>query len=279
MAKTKQNLKALKTFQEMIISGKTSVKKDLLKSLEIDTSISPQEFGNIVLEKDFWGEWTLSIINDLNDLDGNPISENKKLVQIIKAHYENGKNIKYQEFWNLNIWTPKQTLKIGNFRLNCFLSLNSSYTIELIDSNKNVDNLWIDKAINSDRIFQVINKFDVSKKELESMKELDLNKLLENHFKHYFATVKKGGTSNKGLIDLILGDNVYGIELKLARELKKTDQADRAKGQIERYKEEFRNNFMMLIAGTSEEKKEKSVQDLIKKLKETETSYYFIEAH
>lgn len=279
MAKIKQNLKALKTFQEMIIKGKTNIKLDLLKNLEIDESISSQEFGNIILKKDFWGDWVISIKNELNDLDGNPISENKKLIQIIKAHYENGKSIKFQEFWNLNIWTPKQTLNISNFRLDSFLSLNSSYTIELIDSNKNVDNLWIDKAINSDRIFEVINKFNVTKNELETMKELDLNKLLENHFKHYFALVKKGGTSNKGLIDLILGDSIYGIELKLARELKKSDQADRANGQIERYKEQFKNNFMMLITGTSEEKKDKSVQNLLKKLKDTKTAYYYLEAH
>lgn len=279
MAKSKQNLKALKTFQQMIISGKSQVKVDLLKSLEIDTTNSPQEFGNIMLKKDFFGDWVLSVINELNDLDGNPITENKKLLQIVKAHYENGKSIKFQEFWNLNIWTPKQTILIGNFRLNSFLSLNSSYTIELIDSNKNVDNLWIDEAINIDRIFQVINLFDISQKILNSIKELELNKLLENHFKQYFATVKKGGSSNKGLIDLILGDNTFGIELKLARELRKTDQADRAKGQVDRYKEEFRNNFMILIAGAPEEKREKSVQDFINKLKESRTSFYFIEAH
>ncbi|MDD5571833.1 MAG: hypothetical protein PHD97_11855 [Bacteroidales bacterium] len=276
---TNQNTKALKTFQEMMISRKTTVSRNVLKSLDIDTSNSTQEFGNILLKKDFFGDWSLSIKNDLNDLDGNPISENKKLIQIIKAHYENKKNLKFQELHNLNIWTPKTNIKIGNFVIDSFLSLNSSYTIELIDKNKNVDNLWIDKAINSDRIFSVINLFNISKSELDKMKELDLNKLLEDHFKLYFATVKKGGTSNKGLIDLILGDNVFGIELKLARELKNTGKAFLAIGQIDHYKEEFKNNFMMVIAGSTDEKKEKSVQDLIKKLKETNTSYYYMEAH
>lgn len=275
----KINDKALKGLQEVLLSGKITIPKDKLVSLGVDTTISKQEFKNIILEKDFLGFWNLSVKNNLHDLDGNPITENKKLLQIIKAHYENGKILKYQELYNLNIYTPKINFKIGNFVLDCFLSLNSSYTISLIDSSKNVDNLWIDKAINNDKILLVLNKFNISKSVLEKTKELDLNKMLEEHFKSFFATIKKGGTSNKGLIDLILGDNVYGIELKLARELKKSDQADRAKGQIDRYKEEFKSNFMMVIAGSSEEKKEKNVQDLIKKFKETNTSYYYIEAH
>jgi len=273
------NIKALKGLQDFLLSGKVTIPNDQLVSLGVDTTISRQEFRNIILDKDFLGFWNLSVKNSLNDLDGNPIAENKKLLQIIKAHYENGKNLKYQELHNLNIWTPKINFKIGNFVLDCFLSLNSSYTIGLIDSNKNVDNLWIDRVIDNDKILFVINKFSISKNELEKLKELDLNKMLELHFKQYFATVKKGGTSNKGLIDLILGDNVFGIELKLARELKKSDQADRAKGQIDRYKEEFKSNFMMVIAGSPEEKKEKNVQDLIRKIKETNTSFYYLEAH
>jgi hypothetical protein len=274
----KQNSKALKLFQEMIISGKRNVSKDILKSLEIDFSNSNQEFGNIILKKDFFGDWSLSVKNTLHDLDDNPLSDNKKLIQIIKAHYENNKYLKFQELLNLNIWIPATVIKIGNFVLETNPMFNV-YAIGLIDKNKNIDNLWIDKAINQDRVLSVLNMFSITKTELDQMKELSLNKLLESHFKLYFATVKKGGTSNKGLIDLILGDNCFGIELKLARELKKTDQADRAKGQIDRYKEEFKDNFMIVIAGSSEEKKEKNIQDLIKKIKETYTSYYYIEVH
>lgn len=280
MATTKTNTKALKALQEKIIKQKTDCSKDELTALGIDLSVPTQEFGNIVLKKDFFGSWSISLKNDLNDLDGNPISENKKLMQIIKANYESGKkSIKFEDLWNLNIWTPKSNLKIGNFVLDSFLSLNSSYTIEIIDKNKSVDNLWVDNVIDKEKVFQVIHKFDINNKELSKMKELDLNKNLEIHFKGFFATVKKGGTSNKGLVDLILGDNKFGIELKLARELKKSDQADRAYGQADRYKEEFKNNFMLLIAGSLEEKSEKSVGDLLKKLQDKNILYYYIEAH
>ncbi len=173
----------------------------------------------------------------------------------------------------------KKQFKNWNFILNSFFGLNSSYSIELIDKNKSVDNLWIDNVIDKEKVFQVLHKFDLNIKELSKMKELDLNKILETHFKGFFATVKKGGTSNKGLVDLILGDNKFGIELRLARELKKSDQADRAYGQADRYKEEFKNNFILLIAGSLEEKSEKSISDLLKKLQGKGILYYYIEAH
>lgn len=279
MATTKTNTKALKALQEKIIKKKTDCSKDELTALGIDLSIPTQEFGNIILKKDFFGLWTISLKNDLHDLDGNPISENKKLIQIIKANYESGKKtIKFEELWNLNIWTPKSNLKIGNFTLDSFLTLTSSYTIELIDKNKSVDNLWADSVIEKEKVFEVIHKFNITNKDLAKMKELELNRLLEIHFKNFFSTVKKGGTSNKGLVDLILGDNKFGIELKLARELKKSDQADRAYGQADRYKEEFKSNFMLLIAGSLEEKGEKSVGDLLKKLQKQNILYYYIEA-
>ncbi len=274
----KENLKLIKHFQERIKNKTTSPTKDELIAIGIDVSISTHEFRNIALSKGFFGDWTVTVKNELNDLDDFPISENKKLLQIIKAHYENKKTeIKFDELKALNIYTTKSELKIGNFKLNGFL-MTTKYNIEIIDSTKNSDGLWIDSVINKDKVMEVLHKFSITKKGLTQMKEVDLNKKLEEHFKLYFAIVKKGGSSNKGLIDLILGDNKFAIELKLGRELKKSDQADRARGQVDRYKEEFKNNFMFLIAGTDEDKTEKSVQDVIKKLKDTNTLYYYLTA-
>ncbi len=87
MAKTKINTKALKGFQDKIIKRKTSVSKEELAAFGIDSSISTQEFGNILLKKDFFGLWEISLKNDLNDLDGNPISENKKLFTNCKSSF------------------------------------------------------------------------------------------------------------------------------------------------------------------------------------------------
>jgi hypothetical protein len=105
-----------------------------------------------------------------------------------------------------------------------------------------------------------------------------LNKLLEDHFKKYFESVRKGDTTNQGLIDLNIGNKKFVIELKLARELKKSHQSDRAIGQIERYMKEFTNNFMFVVAGNHEDKQEKYCQILKKKLDECGGFYYYIEA-
>jgi hypothetical protein len=112
------------------------------------------------------------------------------------------------------------------------------------------------------------------------MKELDLNKLLEIQFKKYFETVKKGGTSNQGLIDLILGANHnYGVEIKMAKELNKPSASQRAIGQIELYTKQFNGNFMLLIAGLPEEKNQKPILELVTKAKSCKSNYYYLDAN
>lgn len=121
MASKKVNSKVLKVLQEKIIKKKTDCSKDELTALGIDLSIPTQEFGNIILKKDFFGSWSISVKNELNDLDDNPILENKKLLQIIKANYESGKkSLQFEDLWNLNIWTTKSNLKIGILSLTLF---------------------------------------------------------------------------------------------------------------------------------------------------------------
>jgi len=282
MATSKENLSAINFLQEQIKKERNLVLSEYLSKVNIDTSILSQRFRNIELRKDFFGNWTISVIDEYADLDGNPISKNKKLVSRLKALWENNqKEIKFKELIDMNIFTPAKELKVQNFKLtNYSLLVNTGYyNLSLIDKNKNIDGLWLDNMINTERILEVLKDFNIKSKELVKISELDLNKLLENHFKMYFENVKKGGTSDKGLIDLIIGDLIYGIELKLARELKKTSQADRALGQIDRYIEKFGSNFMVVISGTEDDKKEKSVQDLIKKIRNSKGNYYYLEPY
>jgi hypothetical protein len=282
MATVKENLTAIKFFQDKIKKEENSIPTKELDKLKVDTSQSSQHFRNILLKKDFFGDWLIKVANENLDLDGTPIIDNKKLISRLKALWENDKKeMKFSELKDMNICTPATTLKIHNFKLinNSILFSSGYYDITLIDKNKNIDGLWLDKMINTERILDVLKDYTIKSKDLSKISELDLNKLLESHFKKYFENIKKGGTSDKGLIDLIIGDLVYGIELKLARELKKTTQADRAIGQIDRYMEKFGANFMVVIAGNEDDKKEKCVQELIKKIRNSKGTYYYLEAH
>lgn len=282
MAKAKENLTVINFFQDKIKKSERNISLKDLTKLSIDTSQATQHYRNITLKKDFLGDWFIKVTNDANDLDDNPIAQNKKLITRLKALWENGKKeIKVKELKEMNICTPATSIKIQNFKLtdnSLFLSAES-YDITLIDKNKNIDGLWLDNMVSTERILDVLKDFNITSKELSKISELDLNKLLETHFKKYFENIKKSGTSDKGLIDLIVGDMLYALELKLAKELKKTTQADRALGQIDRYMERFGANFMVIIAGDADTKKEKSVQDLIKKIRSSKGSFYYLESH
>jgi hypothetical protein len=282
MTTTEENLKAVLFFQDKIKKDEKSISSKDLANLNIDTSQSIQQFRNILLKKEFFGDWSISVDNENNDLDGNAIGQNKKLIARLKALWENGKKeIKFSELIDMNIFISAKSLEVHNFKLtnHSFLISTGYYDITLIDKNKNIDGLWLDNMINTETILDVLKDFNIKSIELSKISELDLNKLLENHFKKYFENVKKGGASDKGIIDLIIGNFVYGIELKLARELKKTAQLDRALGQIDRYLEKFGVNFMVIIAGNADDKKEKSMQDLIKKIRNGRGTYYYLEAH
>jgi hypothetical protein len=280
MITTKENLTAVKFLQDKIKKGDSSISTKELDKISVDKCQLNQQFRNILLKKDFLGDWVIKLIDENSDLDGIPIVENKKLITRLKALWGNGiKEMKFSELMSMNIFPPATSLKILNFKLtnNPFLLFKTDYCdITLIDESKNIDGHWLDSMISKARILEVLKEFNIKSKDLTEISELDLNKLLETHFKKYFENLKRGGASNKGLIDLIIGNSVYGIELKLARELKKTTQADRALGQIHRYTDQFGTKFMVIIAGNEEDMREKCVQELIEKIKKRKCAYYYL---
>lgn len=276
-------IKITKDLQSLIKLGK-KLNEQSLKNIGIDISIKSQDFNNLRISNDFWNGLKVSVINETNDLDNNPIANNKKLISRVKNLLENDKRtINFSDLIDLNIWTPAKQIRLGNIQLKKnedIFSTNDFYEISLINDKKNIDGLWIDSAINSDRILDALHKFDLLEGQLKKMKELDLNKELELHLKKHFETIKKGGTSNQGLIDLIIGSNHnYGIEIKLAKELGKASASQKAIGQIELYTRQFNGNFMVIIAGLSSEKNEKSVLEVIRKAKDCKSLFYFLEAH
>lgn len=110
------------------------------------------------------------------------------------------------------------------------------------------------------------------------MKELDLNKELEDHFRKHFMIEKRGGRSNEGDIDLIIGANHdYGIKLKLAKELTKANISQKTICQIELYTRQFKGRFMLIVAGSEMDKNYKFVSEVVRKAKNNNCAYYYLE--
>jgi hypothetical protein len=278
-----ENLKLIKDLQALLLSNK-KVDEKVLQAIGIDTTLKSQEFRNVRIINEFWNGLSISVIDNQKDLDGNLIANNQKLISRVKSLYDNGKTkFKITELPEFNIWNPSKDISLGNLRLinySDFLISYDHFDIEIIDEKKNIDGLWIDSVITSDKILDVLNKFDLTINQFSTMKELDLNKALELHFRRYFETVKKGGRSNQGDIDLVLGSNHdYGIELKLAKELVKASASQKAIGQIELYTRQFKGNFMLIVAGLASDKNDKSVAEVVRKAKSCKCTYYFLEVN
>lgn len=279
---TKTNTKIFEKLKELIFSNK-KIDEEALQKIGIDPSKKIQEFKNLRITNDFWSGLNIQLIDELKDVNGILIEENKKLVSRVKNLYANNINkITNAELAELGLWNPSQIIHLGNLRLknqSDFLFNYDYYDIDLVDKNKNADGLWKDNVITTDRILSSLKNFNLDKAELDSIKEPMLTTMLEKHLKGYFETVKKESSSNQGRIDLILGGNQnYGIEIKLARELSKASNCQKAIGQIELYSKQFKGNLMLLIAGEKSEKNDKNVSEVIRKSKECDCTFYFIDA-
>jgi hypothetical protein len=279
----------LKKLKNLLIHNDISeIDKDQLEEIGIDISKGSQKFGNVEISNSFFSGLEIDIIDSKKDLDGNLLSNNKELLQKIKNTLNNGSNeINQEELKEYGVFEIEDELVIGNVKLydqkianfiNSLISSTKTYTIELINEDKNAGGLWKDDLINKKNVLKVLHSFKIEKDEFEELTEVQLNKKLEQHFREYFENVKKGGRSLKGDIDLLLGSNYeYGIELKLANKLLSSASCDRAVGQIENYTKDFnKGNFMLVIAGDSQYEYEKNVKRVITKAKDCNCDLYYL---
>jgi hypothetical protein len=277
---TKIETKIFEKLKDLIFSNQ-KIDDEILKKIGVDPTKKIQEFKNIRITNDFWSGLNIQLIDELKDVNGDLIEENKKLVSRVKNLYANGIfKIANTDLAELGLWNPSKIIHLGNLRLknqSDFLFNYDYYDIDLVDKNKNVDGLWNDNVITTDRILSALSSFNISQEDLDNMKETSLTSQLEKHLKGFFTTVKKESSSNQGRIDLILGSNQnYGIEVKLAREISKAANCQKAIGQIELYSKQFNGNLMVLIAGKKIEKNDKNVTEVIRKSKECSCPNYFI---
>ena len=226
----------------------------------------------------------ITILDTLNDIDGNPIQTNQKLIsRLHKIWSANKKTISFNEVMDLGIFTPNKKIKVGNNIIlkNIYNNLpfpftsEESYEITIENSQKDIEGKWLDEYVTTKNVKDALLNFKYNKKMLE-LKEVPLNKVLEIYLKDFFVTVKKSGLSSKGEHDLIIGDTV-AIELKLSREIKESGSHFTAKGQIDTYSEHFKSNLLVVVAGIKSEQQEFYVQKVIEKAKKVHADWMFLE--
>ncbi len=211
--------------------------------------------------------FNFSVIDKLKDLDGHLISENGKLLHRIHTLWDAGKRaIPFKDLFDLNIPAIASEIKVGNILLSNYLGIDKSYDIAVINKEKNIDNKWLDSSVTMSRVLDALIDFHYDEKML-NLAEVPLNKELEIYFKTHFESVKKSDTSNKGLIDLSIGNekSKIAMELKLARKIKQANESQKCRGQIEDYKKQFGSNLILVIAGDKADRQEKYLQECIKK--------------
>ncbi|TAE26583.1 MAG: hypothetical protein EAZ92_10455 [Candidatus Kapaibacterium sp.] len=250
-----------------------SVKISLLEQFEFLVSeYSEIEIGNFRLTEKklpfFESKYTIEIIDDSRDLHDMPIENNFKFLRRLQDLYVSG--IEYVEESDLKKYLINHRaaeVTIGNILLQ-WNKKDKVYDILLVDKEKNIEGKISTSEISYKRhILPVIHEFSVSKTEYSKLTEVQINKNLETHFRQFFEKAQKSSGNLRGAYDLELGDSDFVIEIKLASSLKKTDQKDRASGQIKRYLQEVKsNNFLLLVIGLQNEKKEKNIVDIEKEV-------------
>ena len=278
---TKENMKEVKYLQQLLSERKKDYTKSDIEKGGLDTSLKKFELGNFRVEKDsFFGLYSISVIDKQKDIYGNPISQKSEFIHRVRSLWETGKKeIPFSEVFSFDIITPASEIRIGNILLSNYLGLTKSYDISLIDKEKNIDNKWLDNAVTINRVMDALLNFHYDEN-LLALAEVPLNKEIEKYFKEHFESVKKSDTSNKGLIDLTIGNekSKIAIELKLSRKIKLASESQKCRGQIEDYKKQFGSNLILVIAGEKTDRQEKYLQECIKKAEELGIKCFFIEA-
>lgn len=286
----KVNQKALELVQKEFIKQKSKysmstayIETEKLKKVRVNTSKKIIELGNLILKKDLWltDKYSINLADERKDLNGVPIKDHPfLLVRIQKLWDQVEMKISYEDLYKLKIWTPLSIIKVGNFELNTGIFSGSYFGISLIDENKDGYGRWVDNAVEHKKVVKVLEKYKFTKNQMRTLKETNLNAELEKHFRQYFDTANKSKGNLKGIFDLEIGNMSYVIELKLSSAAKKTDQRDRAYGQMKRYLDEFKSkNYMLLIAGDKADKQNDNIKALKKAAeKEFGVNYYFMEA-
>ena len=265
------NRDAVNALQAKVLSGEGSISFSEMKLLGIKEGEKTFVVGNLRLKRsDFFQNYSISLIDEDKDLDGLPIHANKKLFHRLLTIWEEGKaEISFEEMRRMKISTPKSSLNIKNFRLSSFhplLIVRESYSISLIDDDKDPEGRWIDDATDAERVIAELETFVTSTAShtKEGMLEKELFAFFQDRFHSVQRQVYIGGGVKALKIDFDFGDGRVGLELKLAESLLNSTEKQRLIGQMhdyttKRYKPE---NFILVVAGIAPLRSDPTVSEI-----------------
>lgn len=133
-----------------------------------------------------------------------------------------------------------------------------AYKITYRDKKRNYDNKIIDKFVDEKTVIKALSDYKFTSQKYINFKkclqaEVEWTKDLENHFKKYFLTVKRGSPNKPLEIDIDLGSGKAGVELKWADKINKNNPMQSVYGQMSGY---FRNgnyeSLFLVVAGTND---------------------------
>ena len=263
--------------------GVKHFKPETLKKNGFDISNEIIEIGNFKLKLNLLGNYTFSIKDNSKDLNNIPISKNTKAFKYFQTLLKKNKTkIDPDELLDFNLNNRIKYLQIGNIEIidnsNEWSWLEKKkFDIQIYDDDKNSDGKWKNNSINYKNVIKVLQEFKI--KNVDKLTEVKVNKLLEEHFRKYFENAHKSKGGADSLYDLVIGDNDFVIEIKMAKALKTASGRQKASGQIKQYVSEFDvENFMLLVIGDEEDKQNEKILYLEKEvINDYNCFYYFIE--
>ncbi len=233
------------------------------------------------LKKDIY--YDIAVLDDSRDLKNNLVIKNKDFVSLVTTRFQSkSPKLTEAEIKKYFINDGLEEIIINHNLLLTTSNSENEYIIELLDDSKDADgkihNDSIDLAEVKDHILSI--KVPKTKYDYECENEVTLNSYLYEEIKKIYKSVKKSSGHNTHYFDLEIGVNSKNsivIEIKLAKNLKKMGEMQRALGQVIDYKYDKPAYFILLVVGLKEEKGDDCniyrLQTHISKIKNCELLY------
>jgi hypothetical protein len=253
--------------------------------LGLDTNHPSIKIGNFLLKKNILSlitkSYTISVVDEKYDLLNKPIEENEELIDFIKDSYNDNYSfisVKSLEQYHFNTRLKKVDFSNYFSDTNFILKKHeNSYGIIIADKEKDIDGRTLSGEITVSQVIGAIMDYKISEHDLADTKETTINKDLVDHLKEYFVPVKKSTGNTTKYYDVVVGDDDVIIEIKLARELLKSNNYQRTLGQIQDYTKNLgtKDNLILLVIGEKHEKLERNIHLLESTIKNEKMCHYF----